>query len=111
MLIITRLRPRKAMSLAVAIHAQTLNPPSQLRPEIALFMESDPTSVLAESDAGLSGIAVDPYLVFTVPQTGNYYLRVMAQDHPVGVHLTITTLWSFIVKVIPALMQLIPPLT
>jgi hypothetical protein len=69
-------------ALVVDINAQTLNPSSELDATLAVSVQGDPYSIQTENDDELLGIQLDSFLVYDIPQSGVYYLRVRPYDHP-----------------------------
>lgn len=72
----------KGETLVVDVNAQTLNPSSPLNSMVSIFMDPDNNSLLAENYDELPGVLADPYISYPVTETGTYYIRVKAQNHP-----------------------------
>ncbi len=69
--------------LVLDIDANSLTPSSPLDSQISIFLSPDLRTVIAANDnQSGSGSTKDSFLLFTVPQTGTYYVRVKAQNGP-----------------------------
>ena len=72
----------KGENIVADVDARSLIPTSQLNSLVSISTDPDTGSLLAENDDEQPGLQVDSYLSFPVPETGTYYIRVKAHDHP-----------------------------
>lgn len=67
--------------IVIDIDAQTI---SSTLDAIVFLLDEDGQSIIAEHDDEVLGIQLDPYLVYTLPYTGKYFIRLEAWDFPQG---------------------------
>ena len=65
----------------MAVDAQSLSPSSPLDSLLTVYLLPDASSVIAEND-NISAATSDSFLIYTLPSTGTYLLRVKAHDGP-----------------------------
>jgi hypothetical protein len=66
------------------IITRSLNPISQLDSLVSISLDPDSGAILAENDDEQPGLQIDSYINFLVTETGLYYIKVKAHNHPGG---------------------------